>query len=211
MNAYLQISEISRDIGIKHEPDITNLLSLPNCVKVEPLKIDEQELWKELSAIINRALDKCCSFRLREGKALKKQINASLKVLRQHRNEIDKLKHTVVENYRQRLRRRVAQVVKSEDVTINGERVEAEVLFFADKSDISEELTRLKSHFTGFKKYLADSYEGQVGKALDFLSQELLREVNTIASKARDTQVAQRVLIMKNEVEKIREQVQNIE
>ena len=85
------------------------------------------------------------------------------------------------------------------------------MLFYADKADITEELTRIKAHLSGFRKYLVDSYKGHVGKPLDFLSQELLREVNTIASKARDTEVAARVLLMKNEVEKIREQVQNVE
>jgi uncharacterized protein (TIGR00255 family) len=209
--AYTQMQRIMKRMKIKQELDLGDFISIPHSIKVDPPDFDEKVLWNELSTLVKKALEKCRHFRIREGKILKRQINSSIRALRQSQQEIVHLKDIVVENYRKRLRRRVRDLSKSEDITINNERLEAEVLFYADKADITEELIRIKSHLGGFKKYLAENYEGQVGKALDFLSQELLREVNTIASKARDTEVAQCVLLMKNEVEKIREQVQNIE
>ena len=208
---YHQLKSLAKDLGMENSIDISSLTTVPNAFRVESPTINEKDLWHELSVLIKTAVDRCCQFRIREGKILKRQINSSLRMLKESHQEIMDLKDIMIKNYRERLRSRVADLVDKDGIPINQERIEAEVLFFVDKSDITEELIRIKAHMGGFKKYLSDSYEGQVGKALDFLSQELLREVNTIASKSRDTEVAQRVLIMKNEVEKIREQVQNIE
>ncbi len=211
LEIHTQMCELARKLDVPASEDLTPLLQLPNIITAESAEIDEDKVWRPVSSLVEKALEKCRQFRVREGKVLKRQINDSLKRMRQYHREISEHKDSVVDMYRERLKKRIDELTRSEDIVVNTERLEAEVLFYADKADISEELTRLKAHLGGFRKYLAPSHEGQVGKALDFLSQEILREVNTIASKARDTEIATRVLLMKNEVEKIREQVQNIE
>ncbi|MCX7766365.1 MAG: YicC family protein [Candidatus Sumerlaeia bacterium] len=206
-----QLTKLAETIDSKAEVNLAQLLHLPGCIEVEEPVVDEKQLWRSLQKLVKQALDRCHQFRVREGKSLHRQLSRSLKLLRHNYSEIIELKECVIENYRQRLREKVAEFNKNNEFKIDNGRLEAEVLFFADKADITEELTRIKAHLEAFKKYLADKNKGQVGKALDFLTQEILREINTLASKTRDTQVAQRVLLMKNEVEKIREQVQNIE
>lgn len=206
-----QLSEISKKLGIQISDMLTPVLQLPYCVNVESKSVDTERLWQAIYPIAKQALESCYQFKVREGKILKRQISDSLKILRQYHQEIFAMKDTLIENYRKRLRQRVAEFKLNDEFKINQDRLEAEVLFFADRADISEELTRIKAHLNGFRKYLSNTHKGRVGKALDFLAQELLREINTIASKARDTAVSQRVLLMKNEVEKIREQLQNIE
>lgn len=206
-----QVTKLAETIDAKAEINLAQLLQLPGCVEIEEPVVDEKQLWRNLQKLVKQALDKCHQFRVREGKSLQRQLSRSLKLLRHNYSEIIELKDCVVENYRQRLREKVAEFNKNNDFKIDNGRLEAEVLFFADKADITEELTRIKAHLEAFKQYLTDKHKGQVGKALDFLTQEILREINTLASKTRDTQVAQRVLLMKNEIEKIREQVQNIE
>jgi len=206
-----QLSALSRKVKIDESLALAYLLQNPYCITVESSGIDSTRIWRNIKKLVNEALEKCYGFKVREGKALKRQLNNALKSIAKNTQEISVLKDTLIEDYRNRLRKRVEEFNLNGEFQINTERLEAEVLFYADKADITEELTRINSHLEGFEKYLADSYKAYVGKALDFLSQELLREVNTIASKSRDTEVSKRVLLMKNEVEKIREQVQNIE
>jgi uncharacterized protein (TIGR00255 family) len=127
------------------------------------------------------------------------------------RREIEGRKGEVLEKFRQRLLKKIEEFNQTTPVPIEPARLEAEVLLFADRSDISEELARLQSHIATFRQLLTTDSEEPAGRPLEFLSQELLREVNTLGSKSHDTDLANCVLAMKNTLEKIREQLQNVE
>ena len=153
-------------------------------------------------------MDALVKMREREGAHLEQDLETRIKVVRQAVGRIDKEAPQVVERHRQNLLDRV----KAAGVQVSGmedERLLKEVVFFADRSDISEELTRLQSHFQQFDDCLK-SVE-PVGRTLDFLAQEMNREVNTIGSKANDPRISKDVVVLKTELERFREQVQNVE
>ncbi|MBB5172137.1 YicC/YloC family endoribonuclease [Texcoconibacillus texcoconensis] len=150
------------------------------------------------------------SMREKEGKALYNDIYERLNNIAFCSQEIAQYAPQVQERYRERLQKRVDEFLSGQDIEIDEGRLMTEVAVFADKSNIEEELTRLQSHVNQAKRVLADE-EGAVGRKLDFIVQELNRECNTIGSKANDIHIGQRVVELKSEVEKVKEQVQNIE
>ena len=144
-----------------------------------------------------------------EGGALAKDLGARLRALNGHIEVIASRRHDIVENYRRRLRERVQRLLTGLDAAADPSRVELEVAIAAERCDIEEELTRLHSHFEQFER-LSESAE-PVGRRLDFLLQEMAREVNTIGAKSQDAVVAHAVVEIKAEIERMREQVQNVE
>ena len=190
--------------------DDFTVTSLMKCAEVLPL---EQEPLKEeqLRLLLEKGVSECCvmldQMRCAEGEKLKEDILKKLGVLRELISQAEKSSSVVVENYREKLTRRIEEALK--EVQLDQSRLANEVCFFADKCCIDEELTRLKTHVENAEKIIAQS--GAVGKKLDFLVQEFNREANTICSKSSDVQLTQTALDMKNEIEKIREQVQNLE
>ena len=144
-----------------------------------------------------------------EGNNLKKDILNKAHRLLAIFSQIEERARNVVEEYREKLRNRVNELLAKSDVTIEESRLATEVALFADRSCIGEEITRFKSHIAQLTKTL-DMNE-PIGKKLDFIIQELNRETNTIGSKANDLEISQAVIELKNEIEKIREQIQNIE
>lgn len=175
------------------------------CLEQEPLKEEQLRL------LLEKGMSECCvmldQMRCAEGEKLKEDILKKLGVLRELISQAEKSSSVVVENYREKLTRRIEEALK--EVQLDQSRLANEVCFFADKCCIDEELTRLKTHVENAEKIIAQS--GAVGKKLDFLVQEFNREANTICSKSSDVQLTQTALDMKNEIEKIREQVQNLE
>ena len=145
--------------------------------------------------------------REREGKNLAKDLIHRLKIVREALHKIRELHPEVLKKFRQSLQERIAKV--GLEIPIDDERIVKEVIFFADKSDITEELTRLESHFTQFAHHLRKAEP--VGRTLEFMTQEIGRELNTLGSKANDVEISQLVVTCKAEMEKIREQIQNIE
>lgn len=170
--------------------------------------IDWEEAWNALSATVNEALDSLAQMRADEGLALAKDISQRLALLESWRGEIAALAPKSVQYYRETLMERLKKA-GFEEINLNDERVLKEIAIFADKADIEEELTRLSSHLTQF--YAVLESEGSIGRKLDFLCQEINREVNTIGSKANNLEITRLVIECKNELERIREQVQNIE
>ena len=145
--------------------------------------------------------------REREGKHLAKDLIQRLKVVRQSLKEVRKMYPVVTEKYRETLLERIRKA--GFDLEPNDERLLKEIAFFADRSDVSEELTRLESHLAQFAHHLRK--DEPVGRTLEFIVQEISRELNTLGAKAGDAEISRHVVACKSEVEKIREQVQNLE
>jgi uncharacterized protein (TIGR00255 family) len=208
---YNDVLSLEKKLGAGESFSLGDLLQNPSLYIETPAKIDEKILWKILRKTLRKALRSLIKTRNEEGQRLGEILSTLLNELQVYRNCIIEKKDTVLEKYRQRLMNKIESFNKTVQAPIDIQRLEAEVLLYADKSDITEELDRLNSHIIAFREKLAPENSDPVGKPLEFLCQEILREVNTIGSKSRDSEIANSVLIMKNAVEKLREQVQNIE
>ncbi len=184
------------------------LLSLPGLVALEHGERDLEALWPTVRRALEAALAKLQAMRKKEGAALGRDLRARLGTLRKLAREIAARAPGVAEIYRANLRKRIAAALPGSDLAAD-ERLLREVALFADKADVAEELVRLDSHF----RQAVDALQagGVVGRALDFLVQEMGREINTIGSKANDAEIARRVVAAKAELERFREQVQNVE
>lgn len=206
---YAEAAKTLREEFPQLHDDFT-VTSLMKCAEV--LSLEQEPLKEEqLRLLLEKGVSECCvmldQMRCAEGEKLKEDILKKLGVLRELISQAEKSSSVVVENYREKLTRRIEEALK--DVQLDQSRLANEVCFFADKCCIDEELIRLKTHVENAEKIIAQS--GAVGKKLDFLVQEFNREANTICSKSSDVQLTQTALDMKNEIEKIREQVQNLE
>ncbi len=206
------------DIGfalndVKDEPAIRHLAliaGMPDVLKLAPAEEDEAQILATLSAAVTKALDNLAEMRAAEGKKLADDILARGETIRETADRIAKRAPLVKEIYLQKFRARIAELVKGA-AEIPEERILTEAAIFADKSDITEELVRLDSHTKQLAKIIGGADGDSAGKKLDFLVQEMNREANTICSKANDLDITGHALTLKNEIEKIREQVQNIE
>ena len=179
-------------------------------LRVEAAQIDEEEIWSLLSDALELALDKMCEMRRAEGVKLVRDIELKLKELTELRGRVAERAPTVPVDYKQRLQQRMQEILDDKGREFYDEqRLAAEVAIYADRCSVDEELVRLDSHFVQLREMLQEKVP--VGKKLDFLVQEINREVNTIGSKANDLELTRLVVTMKSELEKIREQIQNIE
>ena len=191
--------------------DVGALLGLPGVVVNATSDSDTAAIEQSALGAVREALAALDSSRASEGRTLAAAIEEHLSVLAGLRSEIAGLKDELLVEYRKRLGERAAELASQIGVNIDPGRLELEVAMFTDKSDITEELVRLDSHIPAFRKLCRPDKPEPVGKSMDFLTQELLREANTVGNKARGTAIATRIVEMKSEIEKIREQVQNIE
>ena len=205
-DAAAKIADVS---GRPDDLGVARLASYPDVLQVSQASVDEDMLGAELAETVAEALDAMKAMRKREGDALAENILGKIGTLAGIRDEIEERSPAVIEGYRAKLAARVDELLTSEQKEFYDEsRLAAEVAVFADKCAVDEELTRLKSHFAQAHKILAG--DGACGKQMDFLVQEINREVNTTGSKANDIEITSRVLTMKNLVEEIREQIQNL-
>ncbi len=184
-----------------------SIARFPGVVNIEQENLDADHVGSVLEQAMKKALRGLGRMRSTEGKALETDLRARLGMLDEMKKEIRKLAHTVVASYREKLFQRLEDAGLSD--LASDERVVKEVAIFADRCDVSEELTRLKSHLSQARKLLRSGEP--VGRTLDFLCQELFREINTIGSKANEVAITRLVVTFKTELERIREQVQNIE
>lgn len=200
--------KIEKDLSVQSDITTSLIVSFPDVIKIEKREENEEEIWQCLQDALNGALIKLVAMRKEEGNKLKvdmlKRLNKTSDFLAQikHRSPI------IVQEYKQKLTDRVKEIL-DEEFTIDENRLAAEVALFADKSNITEEIVRLYSHMDQFNKTLEE--DDAIGRKLDFLLQEMNREINTIGSKANDLIIANLVINIKSEFEKIKEQVQNIE
>ncbi len=201
------ISEIASELGIENDTTVSTLLRFPDVFTVTRDEEDEEELVQDVLAITQEALQQHQEMQQLEGAKLVEDVLARLSTLEGHLAVIEKTSAGRVQRYRERLYERLKEVL--EDQHIEQARLLQEAALFADKTAVDEETVRLHSHIAQYRDTL--SLPDTVGRKLDFLSQELNREVNTIGSKCQEVEITRIVVDMKGEVEKIREQIQNLE
>ncbi len=201
---------MQQEFEIAGEPDINILARLPGAMQPVRDGIDEKMIAGVESAI-DEALDELEQMRLREGEELAAEMRSRLDEIARHVPIIEEAASGLVDSYRARLQKRIGELVArgGQGLELDPGRLAQEVAYLADRSDISEEIARLKSHLTQFRETLDG--EGETGKRLDFLLQELNREANTVLSKSTEMITKEAALAIKAEVEKLREQVQNVE
>ncbi len=201
-------NNISEKLDVENDVTVSLLAHLPEVVSVEQQDIDESILQKELEEGLKNALAQLVQMRKVEGEFLRKDLKVRIDALRNQIKKIEEISPEVSKAYRERLMKRISELAVP-DVTVDDNRLLTEIAIFAEKSSIDEELVRFNSHLDQFVTTM-DERE-PVGRKLDFLVQELNREINTIGSKASDIKIGSHVVDVKSELEKIREQVQNIE
>jgi len=201
------LRSLSGEFDLGDDLKLSNLIKIPDIFNVQKTPDDEEQIWNDISQVAHEALDQFLNMRISEGKKLKNDIISKANAIEQMVGEVEKISPTTVENYRKKLVLKLEEILASKD--IDEQRIITEAAIFAEKIAVDEETVRLKSHISQFKDML-DSSEA-VGRKLDFIVQEMNREVNTIGSKAQDLNITKIVVDMKSEIEKIREQIQNIE
>lgn len=207
LRAYLEAAREAAQEWGGPGPSLDFLLQQPGVLVVEEGAPDLDRLWASLCPVLDQALEQLVAMRRTEGERLGQDLRQRLEHVAALVGRMEEAAPRMVEHYRTRLAERVDGLVRRGDLDPN--RLEAEVLLFAERVDISEELVRARSHLVEFDRALQDG--GPVGRRLDFLLQELLRETNTVGSKAQDGQIAAWVVDVKTELERMREQVQNLE
>ena len=170
---------------------------------------DMERDWADVKAVLEDAVDRFIAGRTREGGNIQADVTAKIDAIREKVNEIEKLSAADTSTYRQKLEARLREMLSDNRIVFDENRILTECAVFADKIAIDEELVRLRSHFDGFDDILRS--EEPVGRRLDFLVQEMNRETNTIGSKCQNSSIAKLVVDIKCEIEKIREQIQNVE
>jgi uncharacterized protein (TIGR00255 family) len=202
-----QLESLRKTLKLGGDVTLEQVLKGPGVMETETTEIDVEAAWKELHKALQTALKHFVQMREREGKALAADLRARTLSIQKNIHEIERLAPQVAAHHRAALLDRVAKA--GLEIAPSDERVLKEIVFFADRSDISEELTRLRSHLDQFLAHF--QRKEPVGRTLDFLLQELFREINTIGNKANFLAISQIVVVVKTELEKLREQVQNIE
>ena len=204
------LKELKERYGLTGEIDLKLVSSMPDVLKAIPDVEDEEEVTAVICESVKAAVSRLDEMRTTEGAKLAEDLLMRGELIREIVKKIEKRAPLVAEEYREKLEARIRELVEDK-VDIPEDRILVEAAVFADKANITEELVRLDSHMIQLKAFLTESGEGTVGKKLDFLVQEMNREANTIGSKANDLEITSLMLETKSEVEKIREQVQNIE
>ena len=208
VNAYLNaIKSISKDFGIKNNLKTADLIGNSEIFSVKKREIDEEEATKAILETVSIAIEAFIEMRKTEGEGLKADLISKLEGIIKHIEFIESRSAETVKAYRERLEQKVRELL--DDVKIDEQRLLTETAVFADKVAIDEETVRLRSHISQFKKIL--DLDEPIGKKLDFIVQEMNRETNTIGSKSQNIEIAHTVVEIKSEIEKIREQIQNIE
>ena len=201
------LKEIETTLGIKNEVTVTDITRFPDVLTVHKAPEDEDKVLSDVLVAVDSALDSFLSMRRAEGERLKADVLMRAENIIGYVEQVEARSPQTVAEYQQRLQNKIEEFLKSKDY--DQQRVITEVAIYADKVAVDEETVRLRSHFEQLKTYLEK--DEPIGRSLDFLVQEMNREANTIGSKVRDAEIAQIVVKIKNEIEKIREQIQNIE
>ncbi|MCR4808072.1 MAG: YicC family protein [Lachnospiraceae bacterium] len=201
------LNEMGNDFGLENDIRVSILSRYPEIFTLEEQEVDEEELWKDLEATVRKACEAFVESRLKEGENLQNDLLSKLKGMLKHVDEIEKRAPAIIEEYRKKMFDRVSEMVK--DAAIDESRILTEVTLYADRVCVDEEIVRLKSHIKGTADTLKEG--GSVGRKLDFIAQEMNREANTILSKSTDLSTSNVAIDLKTDIEKVREQIQNIE
>lgn len=203
-----ELKRLAKQLKLAGEVTLDQLIRAPGVLQTDEELVEAEQIWPVIDKALKQALAGLVKMREREGAHLAQDLAARITVMRKAVGKIQKQAPLTAENYRQQLVERIksAGLVSPEP---DDERLLREIVLFADRSDISEELTRLQSHFQQFED--CRKSKEPVGRTLDFLAQEMNREINTIGSKANDAVISREVVTLKAELEKFREQAQNVE
>ncbi len=204
---FRSMQALQRQLSIPGEISIDTVLRAPGVLRLPEEQLSVEDSWPHVESSLKEALKDLVKMRETEGRNLARDLIKRMKVVRGHLRNIGKLQPAVIKRYRQSLQERIQRA--GVDLALDDERLTKEVIFFAEKSDITEEVTRLESHFAQFAHHLRKAEP--VGRTLEFMTQEIAREFNTLGAKANDVQISQLVVLCKSEMEKVREQIQNIE
>ncbi len=203
-----ELAKLAKSLKLSGGVTLDQLLRAPGVFQTDEELAESEDLWPAVEKALTQGLSALVKMREREGAHLGKDLTARIGVMRAAVDKVKQQAPVTAENYRQNLLTRIKSA-GIENIEPNDERLLKEIVLFADRSDITEELTRLQSHFQQF----ADCGKSKepVGRTLDFLAQEINREINTIGSKANDAVISREVVTLKTELERYREQVQNVE
>ncbi|MGQ9562361.1 MAG: YicC/YloC family endoribonuclease [Thermogutta sp.] len=209
---FQQLSQLAVDHGLVPPATLDPLLTLPGVVSdLSNPAANAERIRPNVLAAVQEALDRFQNMRITEGRAMAEDLRTNCTRLLELVSQVESRAPLVVDDYRQRLQERMAQLLGDAVATLRAEEILKEASFFAERSDISEELVRLRSHVEQIQGILNKTNEEAPGRRMDFLSQEMLREINTMGAKANDVTISHHVVEMKAIVERIREMVQNVE
>ena len=204
MEGYRRMAE---QFGLPNTVTVNDLARCPEVFTMEHAPDDEDEMWKVLSHAIREVAQRFVNTRTLEGENLKTDLLGKLDYMETLVSEVEARSPQVVSEYRTKLEEKIKELLAG--AALDENRIATEVTIFADKICVDEETVRLRSHIVNTRKELTEG--GSIGRKLDFIAQEMNREANTILSKANDLEISQRAIALKTEVEKVREQIQNIE
>jgi len=208
IDSYIRaMRRIQKKYRLKDPISVSALLSVPSLFTVDHKEYTFDHYWNSLRVVIERAMKQLVQAKAKEGAALTADLKKRVGLIVHALERIESISKTLANRHHNRLRERVLELTR--EIPLDSNRLEQEVALIAERSDITEELVRTKHHLDFLKKSIAGS--GEIGKKLDFIAQEIHREVNTTASKSQNSDIAEEVIRIKSELEKIREQVQNIE
>ena len=201
------LKQMGEDFSVSSDINAATLSRYPEVLTLEEKSEVDEELWNEFVKVLDEAATQFVESRIREGDALKRDLTAKLNDMLQMVDYIENTSPSLVESYRTRLENKVKELL--EGTTIDESRIATEVVIYADKICVDEETVRLKSHINNTLSILEQG--DNVGRKLDFIAQEMNREANTILSKADSLDISNKAIDLKTEIEKVREQIQNIE
>ena len=201
------LKELEEKYGITNSVNTVDVGKYPDVLTVKKAEEDEDKVWDDVRNAVDSALEGFLEMRKAEGERLKADVLSRAETIMSIVDEIEKRSPETVEEYKTRLKQKIEEFLGSGEY--DEQRVITEGAIYADKVAVDEETVRLRSHFEQLNTYL--NSDEPVGRSIDFLIQEMNREANTIGSKVKDAEIAQKVVRIKNEIEKIREQIQNIE
>jgi uncharacterized protein (TIGR00255 family) len=204
---YQAVQTLQERLSLTGPINLNTILNLREVVNLEEAAEDVEEIWEFVAQGLDHALQALKQMRLQEGAFLCRDLQSRIQIIVNHITAIRQRVPQVVTIYRQRLQQRVEELFQQFE--LDADRLSQEAILFAERSDVTEELTRLESHVLAFERLLGSPEA--VGRKIEFLVQEMHREINTIASKSNDADISQRVVEVKSEFERIREQIQNIE
>lgn len=204
-----RLKAIQKSAGVKGEIGMETLLAVPHLWATADGVADEEAAWPSVKGLVERAAKDLVSMRSREGAAIAKDIEMRLDAIEATVGKIEKRAPAILENYQRKLEDRITALLTQRGLELSKTDVLKEIAVYADKCDVSEELQRLRSHVEQFRKILKQ--EGAIGRRLDFLTQEMNREANTLTAKSNDAEISIHAVEIKAELEKIKEQSENVE
>lgn len=201
------LRSVAEELNLEDDIKLSKLIKLPDIFTVQKTPDDEEQVWNDVAEVAGEALDRFVEMREKEGQKLRTDVLEKTAIILEMVGKVEEISPQTTENYRKRLYQKISELLENKD--IDNQRILTETAVFAEKIAVDEETVRLRSHISQLTDLL-DTGDA-IGRKLDFIVQEMNREVNTIGSKAQDLNITKLVVDMKAELEKIREQIQNIE